>query len=314
MKRYKGAIALLLVFAIFTGSLFWMTRTDAQRGNQPKLVLSVIMYGENPARWQALDLGIRQACSELKIEKPVISITGGYLAEEQKSMIKREINNQVDGVLVAPCNSREMQTFLEPLAKQIPIVLIENTAGEILPCVRADDEQMGRELAARLADRNHRLVVLDTGEAWESTTRRREAFLQSLDEAGVPYSVWSCLGRPAGYIRRVEECIEQMKPDVLVAFDNESLEAAGRAAADTPLLSVYGVGCSEEVVYGLDNGSIEEVCFQNEFSIGYIATMQLAQQLGIAGARPKGLVEFKMVNRQTMYEPENERLVFPIIQ
>lgn len=315
MKNYKGAIALLLAFGLFTSILLWATRTDSQKETKPNLSISVVMYGENPARWKALDLGIRQACSELKIEKPVISITGGYQVEEQKSMIQRELNNQVDGILVAPCNSEEMQDFLEPVARQIPVVLIENTAGEALPCVQADDQQMGRALAECITkEKNKRVVLLDTGTNWESTIRRREAFMESLTQADIPYSVWNCFGGTASYVAAVEQCLEELNPDTIIAFDNESLEAAGQVALQYPELGVYGIGSSEEVVFGLNNKTIDEVCFQNEFSIGYIATMRLAQQLGIAGAKAQGKVEFKLVNRETMYQPENERLIFPIIQ
>ena len=66
-------------------------------------------------------------------------------------------------------------------------------------------------------------------------------------------------------------------------------------------------------MFGLVCQTITEVCFQNEFSIGYLATLQLAAKLGKYQNKVENTIEYQIVNYENMYLPASERLQFPMI-
>ena len=80
---------------------------------------------------------------------------------------------------------------------------------------------------------------------------------------------------------------------------------------------VYGIGATDKIVYYLDKGSIGGLVFQNEFSIGYLGMEQMVNYLdNEASVRQMQeiSIEYYKATRENMYDPELQRLLFPIVQ
>ena len=314
MKRFRGIAIMLAISMGFSASLFWLLQSDEREERLQDITISVVLYGENQNRWKALDQGIQQACNDLNIEKPLVHISGNYQSATQKNLLGRQIAEGADGVLIAPCNSTEMQPYLETIGKDLPLVAVENSAGVKIPYLSADNGEMGRQLAEKLKGSSQKIVLLDTGTTRENVNLRRQAFLGEMEKNGTPFTLWSCTEAPPNYIGSVSRCMEELQPDILVALDTESLESTASIITPGGKVKVYGIGGSEKVVFGLDSQTITEVCFQNEFSIGYLATLQLAAKLGKYQNKVENTIEYQIVNYENMYLPASERLLFPMIQ
>jgi len=98
-----------------------------------------------------------------------------------------------------------------------------------------------------------------------------------------------------------------------VAFEPSALEQAARLAQgqERPPL-VYGTGATSTIASHLERSSITLSAAQNEFAAGYLAVEMLVNAInGTAGPRAQ-LLEFSVVRKETMYEPEHEKLLFPV--
>lgn len=77
---------------------------------------------------------------------------------------------------------------------------------------------------------------------------------------------------------------------------------------------VYGTGCSNEVLKGLENKDIVCIGAQDDFSIGYLGVSQAVASIRgekTAGSRD---IRYIITNSEQMYGDSNQRFLFPFVK
>lgn len=315
IKRHRGRIVFALACLAFALILAALLQQSSQPEGRRNAGISVVVYADAAGRWRSLDQGIAQACDELSLEKPTITaISSHSTAQQQIEILRRELQNGAQGFLVAAVDSAEMAEALSEIARQAPVVLV-NTGAGALPAVSADDAEMGRALARSMEQVEGSVAIIKTSTRRQSVADRYEAFVAEAGALGLDIVVWDMEIMPAYPDQRIAGQLRYEQPAALVAFDNETLEHAADAVTQSESCALlYGIGCSNKVVSALDSGVIHQICFQNEYSVGYLGLMTLADEMRLDVPAFGGGVEFEIVNRDNMYDQTIERLLFPIIQ
>lgn len=314
MRRRRTLwMVLAVVLALVLGLLlaFGLAGTGRQ-GAATRL--SVVLWEGSGDRWTSLTLGMRQACTRLGIETPVAVLAGAEDPARQIALIERELEGRTDGMIVAAATSDDaLADTLAQAARALPVVVVQNGAGTQADVLAADDALIGRTLAGGLAAQEAEVVVLAEGLHRQNVRRRYDAFVAEMEQRGIPVTVWERGGMPladfiAGQLRG-------KLPRAIVAFDTETLEAAIDAAtAIDALPRLYGVGSSDKILHQLDRQLVREICFVDEYSLGYLAVMRVAEQLGFETPALAGEIDVFLVRQDNLYAPEVERMLFPIIQ
>ena len=308
-----GPLVFVLLFGLFAALVGWLVIADRTAPKAPAARLAVVVYGESAERWKALEAGIGQACAQWGLEKPVLALAGEGGQEEQIRLLRREIDGGAEGVLVAAADSAALQGWLENAGLSVPVVLVETGAGGAGPLVGADDQAMGRALAERYAGSGKTLGVLAGESPRESVQNRRAGFLQRAEELNLQVKTLEGRGEGEPLRQSIAAALAAQKPDALVMFDNESLEAAIDAAPAAMVeVELCGVGSSQKAIHAADTGLVSQLCYANEYAMGYQAVGQLAALLGLPGA-PEGKPEpvtFVMADQETMFTPPQEQLLF----
>ena len=63
----------------------------------------------------------------------------------------------------------------------------------------------------------------------------------------------------------------------------------------------------------LDHGRIQALVYQNEFNMGYEGIRALVEKDAQGYFQDYFAIKHKLVTRDTLYDPENERILFPSI-
>lgn len=316
LKRYRAMIALLAALAVFVAAILYLLRADDGAQRHPAATIAVVVYGDSEDRWSDMDQGIRQACLELGLEKPVLVLAAADDAERQMDLIQREIDGGAGGLLVAAVDSEALAPFLEDVnGTSLRVVTAESGAGEALAHVGADDAAMARQLADEVAAMGGKVAVLAENLQRQNVAARYDAFLARCDELGLEVQVLDGRAPQASVGQYVSSSIVLNEPDILVALDNDTLELAAAAAPAAMVeVKVCGIGASDNVVHALDTGDVYRLCYSNEYAVGYLAVMELAHQMGLVQAVPQSPIQYGVVGRQGLYSPEVERILFPITQ
>lgn len=316
MRRKAWSAALALGLLVFIAVLIWLFQEAIRPQQKLSTRIAVVVYGDNATRWRSLDQGVAQACTELNIERPIVSFAPVGDAGRQASLLRREIEGGVDGLLIAAVDDVAITAFLEGFEARPPVVMVEASAGPF-PHVGADDANMARMLADECLARYENVAIVYEGRARESVRIRQDAFIARMRAMGSEPQIFTPPAESADFNSFLSSTLAAHEGDIdcLVALDTASLEAAMDALPASMVdVSLCGIGAGSRVANGLDVGTIEMLVFPNEYATGYLGMYELARRIGILEEAATPEVEYRLVTRENMYLPEVERLLFPINQ
>ena len=100
----------------------------------------------------------------------------------------------------------------------------------------------------------------------------------------------------------------------IVAFEASALERAVEVAQSSdrfPLL--YGTGSTSAIAAGLEENDVTAIVAHNAFSAGYLAVQYTAALARNQLASPLSSLPFTVIRQETMYLPDNQKLLFPVV-
>ncbi len=293
-----------------------------RNGKEPYKV-SVIIENSEDNQWAAFRYGLRMAARDRLTEVSVVPTEGIMTLEEEKELIKQEIYNGADGLILQPVPGSDTEEMLKKIEKKVPIMLVGSAAAveeaETFPVTQPDNYTMGQALAEELirdcADnlRGKSLgIVSRTGDS-QAVLDRTEGFREALKGCGTRIS-WNV----EGIFGEGEETLETLpKVDFVIALDDGSTTAAGEYAAANDLHGaiVYGIGNSTEAVYYLDTGRVQCLVVPDEFNVGYQSLEEMSGKLGhIFGKMEDRQTDHTVIRRDTLFTKENQELLFTMSQ
>lgn len=321
MKNKKILFVILLLVCLF-GLLMISTYlyiAESRKQNHTSRI-SVIVYGSSTDRWATLKQGIEQGATDFGADVNFVTMKAEYDVDEQKMLIKREIENGAKGIILAVADSVRMSDAIKEAFLKIPIVMVEtNTenAGE-MSCISADNYSMGLNIGRSIllgSEENRVIAIYKNSFQRSSVKDRYEGLIDSLQYAEYTLKIWENRAGVEEEERFLQDKLKKEPADVVVALDDRSLEAVADAALMEEItVDIYGIGSTNKIVHYLDYGIIKSIVFQNEFNMGYLSMREIVNDIQEKEKELVVEIEFRTVNRETMYLPKNQRLVFPIIQ
>lgn len=300
--------------------LFLLLTMDPVRPSQPQklLEISVLFRQSDASTWSVARQGMEQAALDLNAELRFLTPAGEDLVAEQRELLEREAESGTNAILLIPSDREALADTVEVITSAgTPVVTLEtdmSDAGASV-CIGADNVALGEALgnaALNGAPEGSLVVLLDTAAGSTGVTDRMEAAQTVLEAAGRQVS--RC--RPMdgeSLASALERTLTVMRPAAVVAFDAADLEQAAALLSereDAPLL--YGAGSTATVAAYLEQSTIVSIAAQNEFAAGYLAVGAAVQAAAGQESFQLDPLEFFLVRQENMYEPENQKLLFPV--
>lgn len=320
-KIYFNTIILLLVVAIVGSSLAMFN--GSQKGDSYSV--SVIVNNSNNSRWTAMRQGLEQAAKDYGIDMDFVSTGEINSLEEEMQLINREIESGADGIIIQFVDSQVDQEAMAAITSRTDLVLIGTDASpsELYNCVSPDNEAIGDEIAQNIqADMGDELEgkkigIISGNQKQFAMQQRLSAFISSFANSGASIE-WIIEGRTGNGISELRH-IQITKPvDIIVSLGNKEMEQAidyVNAPSVQRKLVLYGVGNSEKSVYNLDNGTVRFLVVPNEFNMGYESVEVLVNHIDFPLLDiEKREVSCLIANRDNLYNKENQKILFPIVQ
>lgn len=321
MNKHRAKILLVITSLLLLAIIAY---SYAYQGGQPPIrkKISVIVHGDNVQRWENFQQGINQAALDLNAEVTFLTMTNSVSASEQQSLVNREVRNKAEGLIVAAVHSEGMTESIQEINKQVPVVMAETDIDEVkanIPYVSANNHKMGEELAKNIISENDTKVpiyLIDINQQRSSLKGRKEGLLSVLEANGYKVTHWQLEDTSAALLFALEEQ-KLVASGVIVVLDELTLE---EIVDGTPKLqedfSIYGIGSTAKIVYYLDQGAIKGIVFQDEYNMGYTSMIKLFEKISNDRGVPRvsGEIEVRSANKETVHLPEEERLLYPIIQ
>ncbi|MCD8052108.1 MAG: substrate-binding domain-containing protein [Clostridiales bacterium] len=304
----------LVAVAVIVFSAYRLVNMGRQEVSQE---VSVVVNNSSSDRWIAFKEGLEQGAEDYSVRLNIVTTATFESLEDEEAVIQREIANGAEGVIVQLCASGGTAELLQELNASAALVLVETDAEptETYAAALPDNEGVGAALAdATNQDAGGSLAgktigVLAGNQAQLAMQQRLEGFTQAAAAAGGEI-LWTLDAAETADADLTEQPV-----DILVSLENDETERAVDAllAAQEGETLLYGVGCSEKNVYYLDKGVITGLIVPNEFNMGYQSVALMAQRLQSRKTEQME-IGFLTVDKETMYEEDNQKVLFPIVQ
>jgi ribose transport system substrate-binding protein len=298
--------------------------------NETSYRISIIVDDSGDDRWTAFKEGIEQGTSDYGLRASIVSSGKHSDSHEEYQAISAAIDSGAQGIILEPCCGNETSAELDALLVSKPIVLMATDIEpeEVYTTVMPDPAEIGKALAKALKSslgiaasgsepsNAVRIGVFGGNQNMLSMQRRLEGFC---DELGIEaeYEIAWIISEDDISDGNLESVIDDYDIDCIVAFDNEATEQAIDAydLFNNSELPLFGEGCSEKAVYYLDKGIVTTLVVPNEFEMGYECVAAIAAQLEYGSvATERRTVDFIVVDRDNLYDEENQKILFPNVQ
>ncbi|MDD3346101.1 substrate-binding domain-containing protein [Oscillibacter sp.] len=311
MKRkvlIQLAVPLLVLCALF----FLLTYPVGQSHSRPApLELSVIFREPDGDLWSTARQGMEQAASDLNVELRFLLPTKANAAEEQRTLLSREVEGGSGAILLIPADRAALAQAVSAAAEKVPLVTLETdmTAYGATACVSPDNAALGKTLGKTVLNgvaEGGTVLLLCSVPGDNGVGERLEAAAAVLKAAGREV-VWSTSTDPEALTR--EGRITQAK--AVMGFEASALEMAA-SVENQPLPLVYGMGSTASIAAGLEQSRITAIAAQNEFSAGYLAVEAAVTAARHETPRSVETLPFSLVRQENMYQSKNQKLLFPV--
>lgn len=313
MKR--KSILLLLVFMLGVGAILSLSVSDLSllRPRRELFELSVIVRQPDSSTWAAARLGMEQAAGDLGVELRFLTLTTAGSAEEQRTLLWREVEGGADGIILAPADPEALADDVKRASERTCVLTLETDMSQsgAVACISPDNAALGKALgqaALNGVPPGGTVLLLSSALPGTGIAQRLVVAAQLLEKAGRTVERYD--------LTQEGELLLNGGCQAVIAFEPAALEYAIRAAkgceSDPPLL--YGTGATATITAALEQGAVISTAAQNEFAVGYLAVEEAVQAARKKPVGPVEPMEFVIVRQESMYKLENQKLLFPVTQ
>lgn len=314
----KVVMVVILVIAITVFLAIGMYKP----GKDETKKISLIVYGSNDKRWESLVQGAELAGDESGADINLVSTVSESDYNEQIDIIKREISNGADALLIAACNSEEIGKYIDSANIKIPVIFVETgiDSDSKRICISADNYAMGYELGKEICEKENPIVkvaIVSEGVEKSCIREREQGVRDAISDYANKVVTWERNPNEENLLARVflqRELVSEAV-DVIVTLDNPMTDSLMDALNNLNKTSkVYSIATSEQSVYCLDHKMIKALTHHNKFGIGYIGTKYAINSKAAKKEYSDDIIQYKVVSKDDMYDYENQKLLFPFVK
>lgn len=312
----QKTLALLALIAILLMMAFALNMSVAETQKPPEVPrISFLVRESDIGNVTAMRQGAMLAANEFILDLHFTMLTNANDAQEQIAQIAREIEGGAQAVILSAANEEALTPIVQSLI--VPVVMVESGVENVASTLSADDQLMGYHLAKQMVEQgvqNQQIVIVRMPQDKRSYVAERLQGLHTyLQEHGNVITQIEMTTETVYNPDALRTAISQANADTVIAFDLPQLTQIAAALED--VCPVYGFGSNSRALELLERGAISALAVPNDFSIGYQAAREAGALVNNPSRTPGyTAVGYHVVTAETMYDPENEWLLFPMEQ
>lgn len=319
--KTRGVVMFFISVAVLAG-LYLVSSTDLVLTERKTQVhnISVLVPDENDECWGYFKKGMDAASIEYNVDVSFVTLYQRGRADQQSGLMLREIENGAQALIICPADSSIIAEGLNGAGVAVPVLAVYSriNSPQVKAYIGANSYNMGESLAdairqdSRAAGITEVIAVSAPGDR-SDIDETYEGLSNALLGSGLA-------------LRREYALHDEDVPALLARFNPESGEVIAALdpltmqafAAEVRLLeesrrALYGVGCTNSIIRGLEEGAIRAVSVSNGYDAGYLSiktAVELIERSKSAGTGQ--FVNDVLVRPENIYDKEIWMMLFPI--
>lgn len=285
-----------------------------EKHHQPPLLELSVILRDGDGAVSTMRKGMEQAAQDLNVELRFLIPAEDNSAVQQAQLLEREVAGAASAVLLIPADREALGDAVSAAAEKTTLVTVETdmTAWGAAASITMDHQELGAALGAAALNgvpEGGTVLLLDSLPGDNGIRERMEAAKAVLERGGRQARVykWDPDTTSLPDILRIE------RPRAIIAFEAAALaDVAELSRGEDTFPLLYGCGSTSGIAAALEKGRVTAITAVNVFSAGYLAVeaaAALARHEDWTAAAP---VAFSIVRQETMYDSDNQKLLFPV--
>lgn len=310
----RKAILQLVLPLIGLSVLFCLLAfAPGEKHSQPPLLEMSVILRDGDGGVSTMRKGMEQAAEDLNVELRFLTPAEDNNAAEQVLLLEREVAGGAPAVVLLPADRELLSGAVSAAAGKTTLVTVETdmTAWGAAASVSMDHQALGEALgtaAMHGVPAGGTVLLLDSLPGDNGIRERLEAAREVLEREGRQVREYQWNGDETLFadILRIE------RPGAIIAFEAAALAEVAELSRGENFPLLYGCGSTTGIAAALEKGRVTAIAAVNVFSAGYLAVeaaASLARHEDWTGAPT---VAFSVVRQETMYESDNQKLLFPV--
>lgn len=320
MLRLLSILIVILSISLSTGC--------AARQNKPWNIAVLVKTRESDF-FQTVKTGAEAASKEFNATISFYGPEKENEIEEQIKMLEHLIESKPDAILLAAADYYKLaDTVEDAITAGIPVITIDSGVGveSISSVIETDNIAVGAKIGKAMAEAvggQGKVLLINFVAGTSTAEARQEGFLQAVSAySGIEIAdiVYSNSQEALARELVIDYVTKDPSIDIVVGLNAHSTIGAGRAVLDLQQsapetkIRLFGVDLTPEEVLHLDRGTLEATVIQNPYAMGYFGVQQAVGLLQTNQIEPLIYTDSVLINRENMYAPENQKLVFPLVE
>ena len=269
-----------------------------------------------------MKLGAKLAAKERQLDLITAApdYAGGTVLS-QAALMEQLLEKNVKAILLVPVSGEDLSKPLALAAqRKVPVLSLGDGAnpGNIACVISGDSEQAGEMAAATLLERlpaeAHILLITGTAEDTAAALCLKGA-QRALGTEGSP----SVLRTVALDGQTPDDVLTLLAlyphADGILCLTGEATEIAAKAMSRTTReIVLVGMDCGQNRTTYLENRQVDAMVLGMPFAMGYLGVQFASQAIAGKEIPARYGTESRVIDLDNMYLPENQKLVFPMLQ
>ena len=311
--RRKAILQLVLPLIGLSVLFCLLAFAPGEKHSQPPLLEMSVILRDGDGGVSTMRKGMEQAAEDLNVELRFLTPAEDNNAAEQVLLLEREVTSGAPAVVLLPADRELLSGAVSAAAGKTTLVTVETdmTAWGAAASVSMDHQALGEALgtaALHGVPAGGTVLLLDSLPGDNGIRERLEAAREVLEREGRQVREYQWSGDEALFadILRIE------RPGAVIAFEAAALAEVAELSRGENFPLLYGCGSTTGIAAALEKGRVTAIAAVNVFSAGYLAVVAAASLARHEDWTGAPTVAFSVVRQETMYESDNQKLLFPV--
>lgn len=323
----KGFLKLsIILFSITVIVIFNSCSKNSDNNNEEKKNIAIIGGMNSGYHWGTVKRGAEAASREFNVNIEYSAPNDEGDVEGQIKLANQAIEKDMDALILAPSDYEKMASLAEKAYKKnIPVIIIDSQVNtkKITSYIGTDNLEAGKKagnMLVSMVPKNSSIAIINFVKGSKNAEEREEGLLYVLSkhkDIKVVDKRYCQSDSKRSYNITKEIISKYGKIDCIVAFNSQSSEGAALAVDEMNLegkVKIIAFDSAIQEIEFLEKGIIQATIIQNPFSMGYLGVKNAVEAMKGKKVYKNIDTGSKLIDKNNMDLPENQKLLFPFVK
>ncbi|SHH78692.1 substrate-binding domain-containing protein [Clostridium grantii] len=287
--------------------------------------VALIVKSREDYYWETVKMGADIAAKEFGVEINYMAPIDESDIDAQIKMVSEAVNKGVDAIILAPSDSKALVDIANKARNhKIPVIIIDSNleTDAINSFIATDNFEAGKKAGEELINlvgEKANVALMGYVKGNLTGDQRESGFLDTLSKyPNIKVVAKKYCSEDSSLATTLTKNVLSEYPnlDAIVALNSVSTIGVADAIYEMNLMNgikIVGFDSTPKEIQYIEKNVIQATIIQNPFNMGYLSVKNASSSINSEKIEEYIDTGSKVINKENMFLPENEKFIFPFV-